>query len=65
MKVAVTMSKEEKKKVLDQVLFDPCEHIECRNIDCVNCPLREAAVKLRDAIDDFDRVIKEIPTEGE
>lgn len=64
MKVIVTMSKEEKKLVLDQVLFDPCERVNCADIDCAHCPLHKVANKYRAAMDDFEDALKAIP-EGE
>ena len=65
MKIAVTMTKEEKKKVLDQILFDPCEHINCADVNCNQCPWHEAVVRMREAIDNLDSVIDAIPIEGE
>lgn len=65
MKISVTMTKEEKKKVLDQILFDPCEHINCGDFNCNQCPLHEAVVRMREAIDNLDNVIDCIPIEGE
>lgn len=65
MKIAVTMTKEEKKRVLDQILFDPCEHINCADVNCNQCPLHEAVVRMREAIDNLDNVIDSIPIEGE
>ena len=65
MKVIVTMTKKEKSRVLDRILFDPCEHIECGSVDCEQCPLHKVVVNLRDAMDNFSEVIDKIPTEGE
>lgn len=65
MKISITMTKEEKKKVLDQILFDPCEHINCADVNCNQCPLHEAVVRMREAIDNLDNVIDCIPIEGE
>lgn len=65
MKVIVTMTKKEKKHILDQILFDPCERVECVGVDCRGCPLRKAAVELRDAMNNFSEVLDKIPEEGE
>ena len=58
MKVFVTMTKKEKNNILSQILFDPCERVDCSGVDCARCPLREA-------IDNLDNVIDCIPIEGE
>lgn len=65
MKVIVTMTKKEKNRILDQILFDPCERVECSGVDCANCPLRKAAVELRDAMNSFSEALDQIPEEGE
>ena len=63
MKIAITMTKGEKNRILDQVLFDPCEQVECKNIECEQCPLHSAVVSLRKAMDKFDEVVTAIPEE--
>jgi hypothetical protein len=63
MKVTVTMTKGEKNRILDRVLFDPCEHIECENIDCEQCPLHKVVSKVRKALNQFNDAINAIPEE--
>lgn len=61
MKIIIT--KKEVKSTED-ILRDPCEHIECGSLSCDHCPLREYAQSLREAQDKFIAVLNSIPTEG-
>lgn len=63
MKVSVTISKEEKNETENVILKDPCAHIECGEIDCNSCPLREAAEELRKAQDNFNKILQSIEEE--
>ena len=63
MKISITITKEEKNKAENSIMIDPCTHIECCEIDCNNCPLREAAEKLRKAQDNFSNILRSITEE--
>lgn len=63
MKVSVTITKEEKNRAESAIMIDPCMHIECCEIDCNSCPLREAAEELRKAQDNFNKILQSIEEE--
>lgn len=63
MKVSITITKQEKNKTEDLIIMDPCRHIECAEIDCDTCPLREAAEELRKAQQNFNKVLQSIEEE--
>ena len=63
MKVLITITKEEKNSTENLVLKDPCTNIECGNIDCNCCPLREVAEALREAQREFNTVLQSIDEE--
>ena len=59
MKINITITKEEVDNTID-ILEDPCNHINCGEIDCECCPFRTAAEELRKAQERFRRVLDEI-----
>ena len=61
MKVTVAITKKEHTNTYNLVWFDPCEHIDCTAIKCENCPLREVAVKLREAQAEYMKVVDYLP----
>ena len=61
----IIISRAEVTKTIDTVLFDPCTHIECGDLDCCACPLREHAGTLRSAQDQFIKALHTIEVEGE
>lgn len=65
MKITTTITAEEKNKTLEIVMFDPCTHILCGEIDCDECPLQAVGEALRRAQEDYARVIEKIVVEGE
>ena len=64
MKIITTLTAEEKKKTLDMILFDPCTHILCSEINCDECPLQNVAFALRKAQEDYENTINKIKIEG-
>ena len=57
MKIAVTITKEERAKTYNAVFIDPCRDIECREIDCESCPLQKAAEEMRKAQETFINIL--------
>lgn len=64
MVITTTITLKEKKETIDRIDVDPCSRIECANIDCEACPLREPAEALRKAQNTFIRSLDEIDVEG-
>ena len=60
----IVMTKKEYEETMDLLIMDPCESIECNNLDCDYCPFREAAQKVREAHNSFIDIVKSI-YEGE
>lgn len=65
MKVDILITKEEKDETLDLVVFDSCAVIDCRELNCEECPLHGVAHDLRKAQDAFVKVIEKMKVEGE
>lgn len=65
MKIQITITKEEHDNTLDTVMCDPCTHIQCGQIDCEVCPLRERAEELRKAQENFMRTLNGIEVEND
>lgn len=61
----IVISKTEVNDTVKNVMFDPCTHIECGDINCDNCPLQEHAQVLRHAQDQFIKALHTIEVEGE
>ena len=57
MKIAITITKEERAKTYNAVYIDPCRDIECTGIDCENCPLQNVAEEMRKAQESFINVL--------
>ena len=64
MRIIATITAEEKNKTLENILFDPCIHIKCHEIDCETCPLWGVAEALRSAQGDYVKAIDKIEIEG-
>lgn len=64
MKITATITAEERKKTLENILFDPCIHIKCGELDCDACPLQGVSEALRRAQEDYVRVMDHITIEG-
>ena len=65
MRITTTLTAKEKNKTLEGVMFDPCTHIQCSEIDCDECPLQAAGEALRRAQEEYARVLDKIVVEGE
>ena len=65
MKIEITLTKREKDETIDLVTYDPCGCIDCRGIDCEECPLRNAAEDVRRAGEAFVNVLEKLGVEGE
>ena len=65
MKIQITITKEERDNTTNIIMVDPCRHINCGQIDCEQCPLRENAKMLRREQENFMRVLNEIEVENE
>lgn len=65
MKMTITITKEERDKTLNDIMFDPCFHMLCSGIHCDSCPLQTVTEALRRAQENYARTINEIPIEGE
>lgn len=63
MVITTTITLKEKKETIDRLDVDPCSRIECANIDCETCPLREAAEAVRKAQNTFLRLLDEFEIE--
>ena len=61
----IIISKTEVSNTIEEVIFDPCTHIECGDLDCCACPLREYAQNLRIAQEQFVKALHTIEVEGE
>ena len=57
MKIAITITKEERVKTYNAVYTDPCKDIECVGIDCEDCPLNNAATEVRKAQEAFVNIL--------
>lgn len=65
MKIKITLTETEKDGTLDLVVFDPCAAIDCREINCEECPLRNVAEDVRRASEAFVNVLDKLTVEGE
>lgn len=65
MKINITLTKAEKDETIDLVIFDPCAAIDCRDIDCKECPLYNAVKDVRRAGEAFVNVLDKLIVEGE
>lgn len=61
----IVFSKTEVNNTIEDVVVDPCAHIECGDLDCGFCPLREHAEALRKAQNQFEKALVAIEVEGE
>lgn len=61
----IIISKDEVANTIETVLFDPCTYIECGDINCCACPLREYAQDIRVAQEQFVKALHTIKVEGE
>ena len=64
MKITATITEEERVKTLENIMFDPCTHIKCGEVNCDACPLQGVSEALRRAQEDYARVINNITIEG-
>lgn len=62
MKIIIT--KEEYENTKSLVYVDPCAEIKCGEIDCNHCPLQATATELRDAQDNFFKVLNNMEIMG-
>lgn len=60
----ITITKKEYEKTKNLVYVDPCAEIECGGIDCSHCPLQATAHELREAQDEFFKVLDAIEIMG-
>lgn len=60
----ITITKEEYKNTKEMVYIDPCAEIECGGIDCNHCPLQATATALREAQDNFMKVLDSMEVMG-
>ena len=65
MKIEIILTKTEKDETIDLVVFDPCAAINCREIDCNECPLRNVAEDVRRAGEAFVNVLEKLTVEDE
>ena len=65
MKIVAIMTAEEKNKTLKSIMFDPCTHIQCDEMDCDQCPLQSVREAFQDAQENYARAINKIIIEGE
>ena len=65
MKITTTITAEERDAALDDIMLDPCLHIQCGEIDCEECPLHTAVKALRKAQEDYEKAINKITIKGE
>ena len=63
MQITITITKEERDNTENIIMADPCAHIQCGQIDCEDCPLRENARALREEQERFMKVLNEIEVE--
>ena len=62
MKIIIT--KEEYENTKSLVYVDPCTEIRCGGIDCSHCPLQATAHALREAQDEFFKVLNNMEIMG-
>ena len=60
----ITISELERKNSVDLIYVDPCAEIDCGNIDCNHCPLQETAHELRQAQENFCKVLNALEIMG-
>ena len=65
MKITTIITTEERDKTFQGIMFDPCTHIQCDEIDCDTCPLQAVGEALRRAQEDYVEVLNNITIEGE
>ena len=65
MKITTIITAEERDRTLEGIMFDPCTHITCGEIDCSNCPLQDVGEALRKSQENYARAINKITVEGE
>ena len=65
MKITITITEEERDKTLNDIMFDPCTHMQCSKILCDSCPLQSVGEALRRAQENYAKAINEIAVEGE
>ena len=65
MKMTITITQEERDRTLEGIMFDPCTHILCSEMNCDSCPLQNVAEALRRAQENYARVIDKIAIEDE
>jgi hypothetical protein len=63
MKIQVSMTQEEKDKVLNFLRQNPCDVIDCRAVPCEACPFREVVEEYESITASFTAIIINAPTE--
>ena len=53
----ITITKKEYENTNSLVYVDPCAEIQCEAIDCNHCPLQATATALREAQNEFFKVL--------
>ena len=65
MKITVTITKEELNNTEKMIWQDPCTHMQCGQVYCEQCPLREAAADFHKAQEHFINILKNIEVEND
>ena len=60
----ITITEKERKNTIDLIFVDPCTEIECGAIDCNHCPLQSTAANLREAQEQFRKVLDSMEIMG-
>ena len=60
----ITITEKERKNTIDLIFVDPCAEIECEAIDCNHCPLHSTAANLREAQEQFGKVLNNMEIMG-
>ena len=63
MKLQMTMTQEEKDKILKVLYQNPCHAVNCRGIPCEACPLKEVVEEYNVAAGKLAEQIIKAPTE--
>ena len=63
MQLKMSMTQEEKNKILKILYQNPCRAVNCQGIPCAACPLKEVAEEYNLAAGKFAEQIVKAPTE--
>ena len=60
----ITITEKERKSTVNLIMVDPCTEIECGAIDCNHCPFQTVGAELRQAQENFIKVLNSLDILG-